>query len=174
MTQPLYLVELNEINFEYVQRYSNFGQLPHLTRLLQRHELGTTVSESTYENIEPWIQWVSAHTGKTFDEHRVFRLGDIVGSNVQQIWEILECRGVSVGAVSPMNATNRLNNPAFFVPDPWTRCRVTADKPTQVLYEAVRQAVGDNAEGRLALRSFIGLLRGFVSHVPLRRWPSYL
>src|SRR5687767_4277118 len=123
--QPMVLVELNEVSFDFAREYAAQGRLPSFATLIARHGLGTTTSETAYENIEPWIQWVSAHTGKTFDEHRVFRLGDIVGSNVQQIWEILECRGVSVGAVSPMNATNRLNNPAFFVPDPWTRCRVT-------------------------------------------------
>src|SRR5688500_9437712 len=107
MTQPLYVVELNEINFDYVERYSASGHLPHLTKLIHRHGLSTTVSESTYEHIEPWIQWVSAHTGKTFEEHKIFRLGDIVDSNIDQIWEVLERKGVSVGAVSPMNAANR-------------------------------------------------------------------
>src|SRR5687767_6889709 len=148
MIQPFYLVELNEISFEYVQRYSKSGHLPHLTRLMQRHGLGTTLSESTYEHIEPWIQWVSAHTGKTFQEHKIFRLGDIVDSKVDQIWEVLERGGVTVGAVSPMNAVNRLANPTFFVPDPWTLSRVSADRPTRGLYQAIRQAVSDNATGR--------------------------
>jgi hypothetical protein len=174
MTQPLYLVELNEINFEYVQRYSAAGHLPQLTRLIGRHGLSTTVSESIYEHIEPWIQWVSAHTGKTFEEHKVFRLGDIVDSNVEQIWEVLERRGVSVGAVSPMNAVNRLENPSFFVPDPWTSSRVSADRATQALYQAVRQAVSDNASGRLTPSSLLGLLKGFTRHVPLPRWSRYV
>src|SRR5688572_18446027 len=104
MTQPLYLIELNEISFDFVNHYSKAGHLPHLSKLIQQHGVSTTVSESVYEHIEPWIQWVSAHTGKRFDEHRVFRLGDIIHSDVQQIWEILERKGITVGAVSPMNA----------------------------------------------------------------------
>jgi hypothetical protein len=174
MTQPLYLIELNEINFEYVQRYSAARHLPCLTNLIRRHGLGTTTSESIYEHIEPWIQWVSAHTGKTFDEHKIFRLGDIVGSNVEQIWEVLERRGVSVGAVSPINAVNRLKNPSFFVPDPWTVSRVSADPATQALYQAVRQVVTDNASGKLTSQSVVGLLTGFVRHVPLHRWGRYV
>jgi hypothetical protein len=174
MTQPLYLVELNEINFEYVQRYSAAGHLPYLTTLIHRHGLSTTVSESIYEHVEPWIQWVSAHTGKSFDQHKIFRLGDIVDSNVEQIWEVLERRGVSVGAVSPMNAVNRLANPSFFVPDPWTLSRVSADGATQALYQAVRQAVSDNASSRLTPSSVLGLLAGFMRHVPLPRWHKYM
>src|SRR6267378_5529889 len=127
MTKPFYLIELNELNFEFVQRYTESGRLPNFNRLLKRCELGTTFSETVYENVEPWIQWVTAHTGKTFDEHRVFRLGGIIGTDLDQIWEVLERSGVKVGAVSPMNAENRLVAPAFFVPDPWTPTRVSAD-----------------------------------------------
>jgi hypothetical protein len=174
MTQPFYLVELNEINFEYVQRYSVAGHLPNFTRLIHRHGLTTTVSESDYENIEPWIQWVSAHTGKTFDQHKIFRLGDIIDSDVEQIWELLEKKGISVGAVSPMNAVNRLEKPSFFVPDPWTLSRVSGDRATQALYQAVRQAVNDNASGKVTAQSVLGLLIGFVRHVRIHRWGSYL
>src|SRR4051812_12172714 len=106
--QPLFLVELNEINFEFIKNYVRTGSLPCFARLIRDHGLGTTVSETAYEHIEPWIQWVTAHTGKTLKEHGVVRLGDIVNHDVEQIWEVLERRGISVGAVSPMNAINRL------------------------------------------------------------------
>jgi hypothetical protein len=135
--QPLLLVELNELNFEFVRRYVERGHLPSFSLLLQQYGLGTTFSEVVYENIEPWIQWVTAHTGKTFDEHRVFRLGDIIGTNLDQIWEVLERSGVKVGTVSPMNAENRLRTPAFFIPDPWTPTRVSADSMTAALYKAI-------------------------------------
>src|SRR3954467_3363811 len=108
-TQPLYLIELNEINFEFVRDYIKRGQLPCFARLISKHGLGTTVSETVYDHIEPWIQWVTAHTGQTLHEHGVFRLGDIADrDDIEQIWERLERRGIDVGAVSPMNASNRL------------------------------------------------------------------
>ena len=34
----------------------------------------------------------------------MFRLGDVVNTDIEQIWERLERRGLSVGAISPMNA----------------------------------------------------------------------
>src|SRR5690349_9217571 len=129
--QPLYLIELNEINFEFVKHYIDGGKLPCFAQLISKHGLGTTVSETVYDHIEPWIQWVTAHTGKTLDEHCVFRLGDIIGRDIEQIWERLERRGIRVGAVSPMNASNRLHKPSFFVPDPWTPARVSADEATK-------------------------------------------
>ena len=61
------------------------------------------------------------YLGKTFDEHQIFRLGDIVNSSESQIFEVIENAGFKVGAISPMNAKNNLKNPEYFIPDPWTK-----------------------------------------------------
>ena len=104
----LILVELNEINFDLVEHYIENGtKLPGFKSLINSGII-ETYSESKYENLEPWIQWPSVHTGKTYDEHGVFRLGDFVNSNEEQIFEKVEKAGYKVGAISPMNASNRL------------------------------------------------------------------
>jgi len=162
--QKLLLVELNEVNFDFVKRYISRGELPTLAGLLSRHGMVETSSETEYEHLEPWIQWVTAHTGKTFAEHRVFRLGDIVEHDFDQIWEQLERAGLRVGAISPMNAKNRTRNAAFFVPDPWTRTAVSGDRSLQLLSEALSQAVGDNASARIEPGSYLKLLRGLATH----------
>ena len=58
---------------------------------------------------------------ETFNEHKIFRLGDFVNSCDEQFFEKVERAGFLVGAVSPMNASNKLKNPAYFIPDPWTK-----------------------------------------------------
>src|SRR5205807_6299143 len=103
MPQQLLFLEFNEINFESVAYYADRGFLPNLQRLIEENGWATTTSEQTYDDIEPWIQWVTAHTGKSLAEHRVFRLGDIVKCESPQIWECLEAHGLRVGAVGPMN-----------------------------------------------------------------------
>src|SRR6266446_2386557 len=123
--QNLILLELNELILPYVERYIERGKLPGFQTLLRRHGYHVTDSEKSYAHLEPWIQWVSAHTGLPYDAHKIFRLGDIIGATVPQIFEVLEKRGISVGAVSPMNVENRLSAAAFFVPDPWTNSKVT-------------------------------------------------
>jgi len=164
IAEKLLLIELNEVNFEYVRRYAARGELPTLARLLATHGLVETTSEAEYDHLEPWIQWVTAHTGKMFAEHRVFRLGDIVEQDIDQIWERLERAGLSVGAISPMNAKNRTCNAAFFVPDPWTRTPVSGDRSLKLLWEALSQAVGDNASARIESGSYLKLLRGLAAH----------
>jgi hypothetical protein len=162
--KPLIQLELNEVNFDFVRRYVARGELPTLATLIARHGCAETTSETEYDHLEPWIQWVTAHTGKTFAEHGVFRLGDIVDSDVDQIWERLERAGLSVGAISPMNARNRTQRARFFVPDPWTKTSVSGDRSLHLLSEALSQAVGDNASARIQPGSYVKLARGLCAH----------
>lgn len=172
--QPLLFLELNEVNFDFLRGYADAGRLPTFKALLDRHGFALTTSESRYEELEPWIQWVTAHTGKPYGDHGVFRLGDIVNHDIPQIWEQLEQRGLRVGALSPMNAKNRMRNAAFFVPDPWTATDVTAPRTLQALYAAIAQAVNDNSRSRVTLRSLADLLRGFAAYAAPGNYARYV
>lgn len=167
------LLELNEINFDHVRRFVAQGKLPTLGRLIARHGVDETVSEPDYAAWEPWIQWVTAHTGKTLAEHKVFRLGDIVGHDLPQVWDVLEAQGVRVGAVSPMNATNRCVAPAFFVPDPWTDTRVTGSGTMKRLHGAIAQAVNDNATAAVTPGSLLNLAVGAAAYARPRNYLRY-
>ncbi len=169
------MLELNEINFDFVRYYCNQGKLSRFADLLNRHRLVITRSETHYEHLEPWIQWVTAHTGLTFAEHRVFRLGDIINTDLDQVWEQLERRGVRVGAVSPMNAKNRLTSPAFFIPDPWTNTTLSASPAVARLFGVIKRAVSGNADASgIDLAGAMTLLRGVVRFARPRSWPQYL
>jgi hypothetical protein len=108
-----------------------------------------------------------------FSEHRVFRLGDIVNSDLGQIWEYLEQRGLRVGAISPMNAKNRTRKAAFFVPDPWTPTTVSAGALLKAIYRAVSQAVNDNAQGRLTASAAVSLIVGAARYASVRNYARY-
>lgn len=165
--ERLLFLELNEVNFRYLEAYIARGELPAFRTFLERHGYSETTSERSYNELEPWIQWVTAHTGMPLADHGVFRLGDIVTRDIPQIWEQLEARGLTVGAISPMNAKNRLKRPAFFVPDPWTSTDVSAPPVFQRLYAAIAQAVNDNARSRLTAKSAIDLaVGGFLAANP--------
>jgi hypothetical protein len=149
-------LEMNEINFDFIKTYVSQGKLPHFARILREWQLFETVSEKGYPNLEPWIQWPTVYTGKTYAEHGIFRLGDVVYHQQEQIWEKLESAGYSVGAISPINAANRCANPDFFLPDPWTNTPLVADPRTAKLFSLVRDVVNDNASSNL---SMFGLAR---------------
>jgi hypothetical protein len=175
MKNKTILVGLNELNFDYIKFYINQGLLPNFKKILDIQPPIETVSEGDYKLLEPWVQWVTIHTGKTFEEHKVFRLGDVVNNpKLSQIFEELEAEGLSVGAVSPFNAENRLKNPSFFVPDPWTKTEPSGNWIVKALYQAVHQSVNDNAKSKLKFKSMFSLGLGLLLYVPLLRWSHYL
>lgn len=159
--RKLILVELNEVNFDVASRYTVSKRLPACEKLLAGARVRTT-AEKHYENLEPWIQWPSVHSGLTAKEHDIFRLGDMVGANVPQMFEQLERRGLRVGCISAMNAENRLHAPAYFMPDPWTKTPSDSSWWSRVLTDAVSQAVNDNAQARISAKSALHLALGLL------------
>jgi hypothetical protein len=146
----LLVIQLNEVNFDVVARYLESRPLPAFRRLMTTYKRAETFSERDYAHLEPWIQWVSAHTGKPFAEHGVFRLGDMAHSEQAQIFERLESAGLRVGALSPMNARNALRRPAYFIPDPWTQTDSDGSPFSVRITEMLRQTVNENASGRIS------------------------
>ena len=168
----LILAELNEINFDAARFYLGNGVLLPGFKKLVDEGLVVTEAESEYKNLEPWIQWPSVHTGKTYDEHKVFRLGDFVNSTQSQFFEKVEKAGFKVGAISPMNASNKLNNPAYFIPDPWTQTPCDNSFLSRSITDAIVQAVNDNSQSKLTFKTIFNLGLAFVTLVnPFRYIP---
>lgn len=171
----LILLEMNEINFDVVERYvtADVTRFPALKKLLAGAHIRTSC-EKQYEELEPWIQWVSVHTGRTYAEHGVFRLGDMVGSDTPQVFEQMESAGLKVGAISPMNAENRLKRPAYFIPDPWTQTPTDGAWWSESLSQALSQAVNDNAQARITPKSLLIVLFGLLRFARVAHYPKYV
>jgi len=170
----LICLELNEVIFPYVEEYIRLGKLEGFKELIQRYGVTTTVSEHLYAELEPWIQWVTVHTGLSYAEHQVFRLGDTTKTEIPQIWETLESSNVPVAAISPMNATNRTKKSTLFVPDPWTDTMASGGFITRRFHAALVQAVNDNARNSLSIMSLIWLTAGFAIFSRPFKWATYL
>jgi len=170
----LILLELNEINFEIVSSYINSGHLlPGFKNIINGDGIFfETSSEKEYELLEPWIQWASVHNGMTYDEHKIFRLGDAVNFNYDQIFEKVEKAGYSVGAISAMNAVNNMSNPAYFIPDPWTKTEPDNSFLSKALSSALSQAVNDNSSSRITIKSLFFLAISFFYLVNFKSWFS--
>lgn len=154
----LILIELNEINFDIVKKYLPDKKLQALANLFKGFNCNTE-AEMEYENLEPWIQWPSVHSGLTAIEHKIFRLGDVVNADIPQIFEKLEEKGLKVGCISAMNAVNRLKNPSYFIPDPWTKTSSDSSWWSRKLTPAIAQTINDNSQSKITLKSafYLGL-----------------
>ena len=160
--KKLILIELNEINFDVVSYYLDKGiRLPGFKKIIDGRLIQTS-SEMEYKNLEPWIQWPSVHTGKKFEEHKVFRLGDFINSNEEQIFEKVESLGFDVGAISPMNASNNLKKPAYFIPDPWTKTLCDGSYLSKSITSAIVQTVNDNSASKITISSIFNLGLAFI------------
>ncbi len=170
----LLLIELNEVNFDLAKRYAKKSCLPNFQRAF-REGIIRTRSESQYHLLEPWIQWVSVHTGLAAEEHKVFRLGDIVSNgNHPQIFEKVEGLGFSVGCISPMNAENRMLKPKYFIPDPWTYTQSDNSFWSKAISKAVAQAVNDNSGNRISVSSLVVIFLGLLRFARFRNYPKYI
>jgi hypothetical protein len=116
------LIELNEFNRDLLQNVAAIHKLTHLQRVLGWSRASTfTLDEYETGFLEPWVQWVSVHTGVPSSQHGVKNLGDVPNLAEDQIWERWSKRGLSSIVWGVMNG-NRRNATAckVFVPDPWT------------------------------------------------------
>ena len=165
LNKKLILLELNEINFDYVKKYIEAGERLNSFRKIIDNGLFDTSSESEYSNLEPWIQWPSVHTGLSYSEHGIFRLGDCVNFQTKQFFEHIESAGYTVGAISPMNARNNLKKPSYFIPDPWTKTPSDGSFLSESISLAVSQAVNDNSSSKITAGSILRLCIAFVALV---------
>lgn len=113
-------IELNEISQPVINGLISRGKLPNFAKINQEWSFYQTISEQKQENCEPWIQWVTAHTGKTLAEHQIFRLGDSHHLQYPQIFETLSEQGVQSAIVNCMNVSRGHTRGGVFFPDPWS------------------------------------------------------
>ncbi len=162
MSLKLLFIQLNEINFDIVEKYislSKKNKFKNFKTLRDNFNFFNTFAEDKYENLEPWIQWVSVNLGKNFDQHKIFRLGDIINfPKERQIFEKIEDKGFKVGAISPMNTVNRLKKPCYFISDPWTDTYSDSSPFSKRISMMLKQSVNDNASGKLSFQSVLTII----------------
>ncbi len=168
MSLKLLFIQLNEINFDLVNKYlldSKKNKFTNLKIIKDNFKFFDTYAEKKYENLEPWIQWVSVYLGKSFSQHKIFRLGDIINHpRERQIFEIIEDKGFKVGAISPMNAENRLKDPSYFISDPWTdnNLDIFSSSFSKRFSIMLKQTVNDNASGSLSFKSILTIIEAII------------
>jgi hypothetical protein len=121
MALPVIVLEFNELTPALLDRFMAAGDLPGFARLRAESAVCITDAEETAPNLEPWIQWVTVHTGLTYQEHGVFLLGDGARLKAPQIWDVVADAGERAWVCGSMNAAvnARRKENVFILPDPW-------------------------------------------------------
>lgn len=120
--KPVLIIELNEFNDALLEASVQEHDLPNLQKVLSFNKTHY-YTDDKYESdfLEPWVQWVSVHTGTPATTHQIKHLGDVPSLKFKQFWETLSENGITTGVWGVMNgARNQAKNALFFLPDPWT------------------------------------------------------
>ena len=121
MRKKVFFLEVNELNLALAREAASAWNLKYLDTFLNLEQQDLFCEETKeHEGLDPWVQWVSIHTGLPYRIHKVKELG-YTQNQPKQIWETLAEQGVRCGVVGAMNAPKGWNrNIKFFIPDPWS------------------------------------------------------
>ena len=154
--KSIILVSLNELNFDVVDEFLLESKFKTFQKI--KNNLSTTISETNYSKLEPWIQWLSIYYGLKADEHKIERLGENFKGYSENIFQSLEKKGFKVGAISPMNLENNLNSPTYFFPDPWTETQSDNSFWSKLIHNTISIFVKNNARNKINFTHYIKLL----------------
>jgi hypothetical protein len=118
---PVILVEYNELSPVLLERFMAEGRLPSFRRLYEQSHVHVSDADERAPNLEPWIQWVTVHSGMPFREHKVFHLAHAHELSAPFVWDVASAHGRKVWVCGSMNV--RYDRPVhgLVLPDPWSR-----------------------------------------------------
>jgi hypothetical protein len=118
--RPVILIEFNELTPRLMDRWIAEGKLPSFARFRDEAQVYRTDAEESGEALNPWIQWVTVHTGVPLAEHKVFHLNDTDKLSHPQVWDLASAAGHKVWVCGSMNARYRAPLDGFVLPDAWS------------------------------------------------------
>jgi hypothetical protein len=119
--RPVIALEFNELSPVLMEKFISEGKLPNFAKLKAQSVTAITDAEESGKELEPWIQWVTVHTGLSYAQHKVFDLGDGHKLNAPRLWDMVSDSGKKVWICGSMNAAiqgGRINGQVL--PDPWS------------------------------------------------------
>jgi len=114
------VLEFNELSPVLMRRFIDAGHLPSFRQLHDEAEVWTTDAGERPPFLEPWIQWITVHSGRPYSEHGVFNLDEGHRSSAPRIWDVLSAAGLEAWICGSMNVAAAPGFRGWLLPDPWT------------------------------------------------------
>ncbi len=143
---PVIQLELNELTPRLMFQFMEQGKLPGFSRLFSESEVFTTDADETGTSLNPWIQWVTVHTGATLAEHGAFLLGEGGRSRVPFVGDVLADAGRSVWLCGSMNVRSR-SDATTFLPDAWATDARPSPPELSAFFDVVQRHVLEHTGG---------------------------
>ncbi|HVY47091.1 MAG TPA: hypothetical protein VHB21_14485 [Minicystis sp.] len=131
------LLEFNEITRTVIDPLLAAGRLPTFARLFEEGTSATPVSVDAPPHLDPWVTWVTLHTGVDRSVHGATVLEqDASTLRAKRTWDYAADAGLGVGVFGSISAFPPRPVPGFMVPGPFAPSDETYPayaRPVQVL-----------------------------------------
>ncbi len=165
-TDSVILLEFNELSPPLMARFMAEGRLPNFSRLYHESRVYVTDAQESGRYLQPWIQWVTVHSGLTAGEHGVCELGEAHKLGRQCLTEIVSAAGLRVWNCGSMNARydERING--CVLPDPWTTGVQPHPDALLPYFRFIQKSVQEHTSGdqALAISDYVAFSRFMVTH----------
>lgn len=135
------LLEFNELSPTLIDGFIKQGELPNFRRFRDESRVYITDAQEAAPNLEPWIQWVTVHSGLSYDQHGIFHLGDGHQLAAKCLWDLLSDAGYRVWVCGSMNQRYDLPINGMVLPDPWATGLEPHPRELGAFYNFVKQNV---------------------------------
>ena len=156
------IIQWNEANFDIIKNYKDDSKLQNLFTTIEDLNEIKTYSEPLYENLEPWIQWVSFYTGEPFSSHNVFHLGDYKNVKESDLFNQMTKQGKKVGLFGSMNHPGGAQFHRY-IPDAWSDKNSDYSTSSRCAQKVIATLVNNNSEFKSPVRIIPHLLVMFFS-----------
>lgn len=117
------LLELNEVNWPVIDQLiaqRGPGFLPNFGRLRSEGTWATPVALEQPPHLDPWVTWVTLHTGVPREVHGASVLEqDAESLHAQRLWDYVDAAGQSVGVFGSISAYPPRAVDGFMIPGPF-------------------------------------------------------
>jgi hypothetical protein len=162
----LILLELNELTPSLLFRFMREGDLPNFQRFYDESHVYTTDAEASGLDLNPWIQWVTVHSGLPPSDHGVFLLGEGGKLKAPGIADIVSAAGFCVWLCGSMNVRVRTPLNGAVLPDPWAADAKPFPEELESYSRFVRHEVLEhtNPDRTLGFSDRLAFLRFMLTH----------
>ena len=162
----LILIELNELTPSLISRFLEAGALPNFARFRSESQVFTTDAGEPGLRLNPWIRWVTVHSGLPLDEHEAFLLGERPGHPVPGIMDRVAKAGGRVWMCGSMNIPFHTPVSGAVLPDPWSTDTPAFPGELERYLRVVRHHVQEhtNPDSRLGAREYLDFAAFMASH----------
>lgn len=145
------MLEFNELSPSLMAKFIGQGLLPHFKRLHDESHVHVTEAAERAPNLDPWIQWVTVHSGANADEHGITRLNEGHTFERKRIWDLISDTGRRVWVCGSMSVRYETPINGWVLPDPWTTKVPPYPETLQPFFSFVQKNVLEHTNERLPL-----------------------